>query len=84
MINRGYKNYSIHTARAKWLGKQATAAMAALTENDLETLNQIYEETITALHFKFYPAQQLQLPLPAHNHTHNVVAIYSQLKLWAA
>jgi hypothetical protein len=84
MINRGYKNYSIHSARAKWLGQQATALMAAFIENDLETETQIYEETITELNWKFKPAQQLPLPLHTHNHPHKSVAIYSQLNLWAA
>lgn len=84
MTGRGYKNIGIYNKRAKWLGKQIGLLKESESVNDHQNFQTIYEETITALHFKYYSAQQLPLPLRQNTNRHNQLPVYKQLNLWAA
>lgn len=77
--------HSPSNLRGNWLGKVVQQAKQALSENDLETFENLYTDTMTALHWKFKPAQQLDLPFHGTvNQVHIKHHSQTQLKLFAA
>lgn len=64
-------------ARGNWLGKVVEQLKQALSENDTETFETIYTDTMTALHYKYKQARQLTLPLRpvTHSEGHHITQL---------
>lgn len=66
--------------RGNWLGKVVEQLKQAYEQNDTETFENLYTETVNALHWKFKESKQLVLPLTTH---HSPFTIHiTQLRLF--
>lgn len=69
--------------RGNWLGKVVEQLKQAINENDTETFENLYTDTMTTLHYKYKEAKQLMLPLhPACHPERSEGPCISQLRLF--